>query len=176
MANKQLILLRHAKSDWYSSAPSDHARPLNHRGRRDAPKVGRWLREQGYAPQRIICSTARRTRETLQLAYDAADWGDLATDINIDFDDALYMASASAIVDIITENLSAHDRLMIVGHNPGMDSVLLRYCPDVTMRENLSGKLMTTAAVAIIQFSGQFSGADLADAVLLEFQRPAAMA
>ncbi len=175
MANKQLILLRHAKSDWYASAHSDHARPLNHRGRRDAPKVGRWLSQNGYEPERIVSSTANRTRETLQLVFDATDWGKIATDINIDFDDALYLASESTIVGMITDNLSTCDRLMIVGHNPGMDSVLLGYCPDVTVSNNLNNKLMTTAAVAIIQFSGQFSGAGLSDAVLLEFQRPAEM-
>ncbi|WP_423909397.1 SixA phosphatase family protein [Candidatus Spongiihabitans sp.] len=173
MANKQLILLRHAKSDWHSSAQSDHARPLNHRGRKDAPKVGRWLSENGYEPERIVSSTANRTRETLQLAYDATDWGKIATDINIDFDDALYLASESTIVDIITDNLSACDRLMIVGHNPGMDSVLLGYCPNVTvtLSHKLGNKLMTTATVAIVQFSG----ADLSDPVLLEFHRPAEM-
>lgn len=167
MANKQLILLRHAKSDWHAEAQSDHARPLNHRGRMDAPKVGRWLSEKGYEPHRIVCSTANRTRETLQLAYNETDWGK----VDIDFDEALYLASESTIVDIITDNLNAYERLMIVGHNPGMDSVLLRYCPDVTVMPNirLGNKLMTTAAIAVIQFSG---GVGFADAALLAFQRP----
>lgn len=169
MANKQLILLRHAKSDWHSEARSDHARPLNHRGRKDAPKVGRWLSAQGYQPQRIVSSTANRARETLQLACDASAWGKL----DIDFDDTLYLASETAIVELITNNLRVCDRLMIVGHNPGMDSVLLGYCPDISvaLNDNLGHKLMTTATLAIIQFSG----ADLADALLLEFQRPAEM-
>ena len=59
---RRLILLRHAKSDW-PDVP-DRDRPLAKRGRRDAPKIGRWLREHGYLPDIVICSDARRTRQT----------------------------------------------------------------------------------------------------------------
>jgi phosphohistidine phosphatase len=59
---RRLILLRHAKSDW-PDVP-DRDRPLAKRGRRDAPKIGRWLREHGYLPDTVICSDARRTRQT----------------------------------------------------------------------------------------------------------------
>ncbi|HXT88463.1 MAG TPA: histidine phosphatase family protein, partial [Trebonia sp.] len=64
-ADRRLLLLRHAKSDWPDVA--DHERPLAKRGRRDAPVVGRWLRTSGYLPDAVICSTAARARQTWEL-------------------------------------------------------------------------------------------------------------
>uniref|UniRef100_UPI0035189862 SixA phosphatase family protein n=1 Tax=Nioella sp. TaxID=1912091 RepID=UPI0035189862 len=63
---KRLILMRHAKSDWSLGQP-DAARPLNARGQRSAEAMGDWLREKGYLPDQILCSSAQRTRETLDL-------------------------------------------------------------------------------------------------------------
>ena len=65
-AGRKVVLLRHAKSAW-PDVP-DHDRPLARRGRRDAPVMGRWLRAAGYLPDQVVCSTARRARETRQLA------------------------------------------------------------------------------------------------------------
>ena len=162
MATKQLIILRHGKSDWHSGARTDHERPLNDRGRVDAERVGRWLGENGYRPDQIACSTATRTRETIDLVSNAADW----EKVGVEYDDSLYLASESTIVEIAADGLRDYDRFVIVGHNPGMDDVLLRFCPNVTASQN--HKLMTTAAIAIIQFSGP----DLVDPELVEFRRP----
>src|ERR1019366_8700761 len=72
--NRRLVLLRHAKSAWPGPpAPPDHDRPLAGRGRRDAPAVGRWLREAGCVPDQVWCSTAQRAVQTWQLA--AAELG-----------------------------------------------------------------------------------------------------
>jgi phosphohistidine phosphatase len=162
MAAKQLRILRHGKSDWYSGARTDHDRPLNDRGRTDAERVGRWLSENEFLPDQIVCSTAVRTRETIDLVSKAADW----EGVEIEYDDSLYLASESTIVGIASEYLRECDRLLIVGHNPGMDYVLLRFCPSVVASRN--HKLMTTAAVAVIQFSDS----SLDDPELLEFRRP----
>jgi len=162
MTNKQLIILRHGKSDWHSGAATDHERPLNERGRDDAGRVGQWLGNNGYRPDQVACSTAARTRETIDLVIEAAGWGIL----EIEFEDSLYLASESTIMDIIADSLRTCDRLMVVGHNPGMDYVLLGFCPDVT--ESLNHKLMTTAAFAIFEFNDS----DLAKPELVEFRRP----
>jgi phosphohistidine phosphatase len=61
---RTLILIRHTKSDWDDSGLDDHDRPLNDRGRLSAPRIGAWLAEQGFEPDAVLCSTARRTRET----------------------------------------------------------------------------------------------------------------
>lgn len=162
MATKQLILLRHAKSDWHSGTQNDHDRPLNHRGRKDAPEVGSWLNSKGILPDCIICSSAVRTRETLQLVLEIAEWGE----VDCVFEEAMYHASEDVIVNIIYDNLISYDRLLIVGHNPSMDMVLLRFCPNVT--PNVNHKLMTTGSVAVIEFNDEH----LTHQKLIEFARP----
>ncbi len=78
----RLIIMRHAKSDWNSGAASDHARPLNKRGRRDAPRVANRLGELGWQPDYVISSDSRRTRETLELMLPHLNHG---SDPTVDF-------------------------------------------------------------------------------------------
>lgn len=162
MATKQLILLRHAKSDWYSAASADHDRPLNDRGRRDAPRVGAWLGRNDYRPERILCSSAERTRETLNLVIHGSNWEDIPTDVSSD----LYHAGESFLADRIADGFSYCGALMVVGHNPGMDLLVMRFCPGLEPGAN--GKLMTTAACAIIGFDDE----DLTNPGLIDFRRP----
>ena len=162
MATKRLILLRHAKSDWYSGVIYDHDRPLNDRGCRDAPRVGKWLSQNGYKPEHCLCSSAGRTQQTLSLLIHGSGWESIPTDILTD----LYHAGESSLVDQIATGFSYCDTLMVVGHNPGMDMVLMRFCPQIESSTN--GKLMTTAACAIIGFDGE----DLSNPVLIDFRRP----
>jgi phosphohistidine phosphatase len=85
--DRTLVLLRHAKSAW-PDVP-DHERPLARRGQRDAPVMGRWLRAAGYLPDQVICSTARRARDTWQLAQTT-----LRVTAPVSFDRGAYQASA----------------------------------------------------------------------------------
>ena len=162
MAKKQLILLRHAKSDWYSGVGVDHDRPLNERGRRDAPGVGAWLGENGYRPQHILCSSATRTRQTLELLTRASGWGSISTDMSAD----LYHADESLLTYRIAAGFRSCDCLMVVGHNPGMDILVTRFCPQIEPSTN--GKLMTTAACAVIGFDDE----GLGNLGLIDFRRP----
>jgi phosphohistidine phosphatase len=91
---RRLVLLRHAKSAWPDMP--DHERPLARRGQRDAPVMGHWLRTAGLVPDLVLCSTARRARETWQLARSG-----LGTGPPVRFDDRLYEASAAALLDFI---------------------------------------------------------------------------
>ncbi len=163
MANKQLVLLRHAKSDWYSGSRTDHDRPLNGRGRRDAPRVGKWLRENGYRPDLIWCSSAERTRQTLRLALQGSEWKE---DIPVELSSDLYHAGESFLADRISTGFSDCDTLMVVGHNPGMELLVTRFCPRIEPDAN--GKLMTTAACAVIGFDN----GGLNSPVLIDFRRP----
>ena len=104
-----LILTRHAKSAWDSSAPSDHARPLNKRGRHSATALGHWLRERGHIPDQVISSPSQRTRET----YERMNLGAPAM-----FVERLYHAHADIIFQVLSE--AEHPRTMILGHNPGI--------------------------------------------------------
>ncbi len=146
MATRRLVLLRHAKSDWYSGAATDFDRPLNNRGRRDAPRVGRWLHLNALTPDVVCCSSALRTRQTLEL---------VGTELGLSMADLhylgeLYHASEGEITGVVEDYLPGDGTLMVVGHNPGMESTLLEYCPDLQVPAD--GKLMPTAAVAVVEW------------------------
>ncbi|ATG44766.1 histidine phosphatase family protein [Phaeobacter sp. LSS9] len=117
-----LILTRHAKSAWDTSAPSDHARPLNNRGRHSAAAVGTWLREIGMIPDQVISSSAQRTRETCDLM----ELGAPAV-----FIERLYHASAEILFQVLRE--AEHKRVLVLGHNPGLAAFahsIVRHPPD----------------------------------------------
>ena len=115
---RRLILLRHAKSAWPDVA--DHERPLAGRGRRDAPVAGRWLRESGYVPDRVLCSTARRARETWELAEEA-----LGAHPRTTFEQRVYGATPAELLALARETPSDVRALMIVGHEPAMRDLTL---------------------------------------------------
>ncbi len=120
----ELLLLRHAKSDWHTGAQTDHARPLNERGRQAAPKMGRFMHRNDLIPDRILCSTAVRTRETcagLQTMWPHT--------VPTDYVDAIYEARLEALLDTIAPCLRAGTRLLVVGHNPGMEKLLHHLVP-----------------------------------------------
>ena len=110
---KTLLLARHAKSDWETAGLRDHDRPLNARGRRDAPVMARRLRDDGVSLQRIVSSTAIRARST-------ADEYAAAFGLAVVEEPALYAASARTILGIASALPDAVEVAMLVGHNPGM--------------------------------------------------------
>lgn len=116
---KTLLILRHAKSDWSEPALTDHERPLNKRGRRDAPRMGRLLQEVGLAPDLIVSSTAKRACETVENLIEAADFqGD------VQFTDTLYLARPDEYAAVLKRLPDAVDSVMVVGHNPGLEHLL----------------------------------------------------
>lgn len=135
---KQLLLMRHAKSDWSADHSTDHDRPLNQRGVRSARAIGRLLKDEGEVPQLVVTSSAVRARTTAQLAAEAGDWGS-----EIVVDSRLYGTGADAAIQVAAE-AGAPDRLMLVGHQPTW-SILVSI---------LSGESvdMKTATVAMIAF------------------------
>lgn len=136
--SRQLILMRHAKSDWTSESLSDHDRPLNRRGRRDAPKMAAWLADQNRVPNVILISTSIRTKETVALMID--QWKQEPITI---FTEQLYQASPEEIVRAIHVDGKVAGRLMVVAHNPGMTGLVSQFAGE--FRE------MATAAVAVFQ-------------------------
>ena len=136
---KTLLLMRHAKSSHDGDGP-DHERPLNERGRRDAPRMAERLAEAGLVPDRILCSTARRAVETAELFVAAAGF-----DEAVEFRKRLYHAPPADILDVIVECGAAANRLMVVAHNPGLEELVAR----------LTGAAggMPTAAVARIEIA-----------------------
>lgn len=107
-----LLLIRHAKSDWGTAATGDHDRPLGDRGRRDAPRMAAWVAAQGLAPLEVLCSDARRTRETLELMR--PEW---APSPSVVHDPSLYHATPEAMLEAIGR--ATAPRVAVVAHNPG---------------------------------------------------------
>ena len=106
---RRLILMRHAKSSWGNATLSDHARPLNGRGRDSAKVLGDWLRQQQYLPDESLCSSAARTRETLAR---------LNLDTPTQFLDILYHASPQSMFKTLSRANGAC--VLMLGHNPGI--------------------------------------------------------
>lgn len=163
----ELLILRHAKSDWHAGYGQDIHRPLNKRGRRQATLVGEWLGKQQLMPQMVICSPARRTMETLELVMDVAG----EQDISVDYRQGLYLAGLSTLLEQIGQTPDSISRLMIVGHNPGMEDLLIHLSRDEPEYTH-SGKLMTTANLAWLELARNYQQPAEHSAVLKRLIRP----
>jgi phosphohistidine phosphatase len=133
------MLLRHAKSSWKDSGIADHDRPLNKRGKKIGPQMGRLLSTEGLMPDLILSSTAVRARETAEAAAKASSYKG-----PIELLDSLYLATAGQILSEAQSHApDSVARLLLIGHNPGMEDLV----------EILSGKRETfpTAALAVFE-------------------------
>jgi phosphohistidine phosphatase len=135
---KTLLILRHAKSSWSNAQIGDHQRPLNERGKRDAPRVGRRLQREGPAPDLIISSSAERALATAEAVALAAEY-----DQEIAVTRSLYHAGVQECIELLQGLPDRVNVVMIVGHNPGLEELLFA----------LSGEreFLTTAALAEIE-------------------------
>jgi phosphohistidine phosphatase len=116
---KTLLLMRHAKSGWKEKNTQDHERPLNKRGRRDAPRMGTQLKDRELIPQLILCSSALRARQTAELVAEAAGYTD-----EIIYLDELYMSEVDENLNALRELPDSIERVMLIGHNPGLETML----------------------------------------------------
>jgi len=134
---KTLFILRHAKSSWDDPDLADFDRPLNDRGRKAAPFMGRLMQRNGFVPSVILSSPALRARETAMLVK-----ADAASNAEMEFEDRIYEASPQTLLQVASGIDNRYESAMIVGHNPGMEG-FIRF---------LTGKLesMPTAALAVI--------------------------
>jgi phosphohistidine phosphatase len=117
---KRLYLLRHAKSDWNDSSLSDIERPLSPRGVAAAPKVAEVMQSEGLLPELVICSPARRTRETWDLIGNCLD-----SEPPSQIDERLYLASPGELISLIQEQPDDLGSVMLIGHNPGMEAITM---------------------------------------------------
>lgn len=124
---KTLLLVRHAKSSWEHPGVSDHDRPLNDRGLRDAPVMGQRLAERGVAPDVILSSTALRARSTAELIAHALGFGAA----RVVTDERLYGASADEVLRIIGELDGDLACAIVVGHNPETASLAHEFSDEI---------------------------------------------
>jgi phosphohistidine phosphatase len=117
MATRTLVILRHAKAVTPDGS-ADLLRALTHRGRTDAAAAGRWLVDMGYLPDLVLCSPARRTRET---------WHGVAEQLTraprTEYVEALYGADLSELVDVVAEADPDATTVLLIGHNPGLSQL-----------------------------------------------------
>ncbi len=162
------MLLRHAKSDW-PDVP-DRDRPLAKRGRRDAPLIGRWLHDHGYLPEAVVCSAARRTRETWELLAP-----ELGGSPSVTFEPRAYAASALTLLYLVGELPAAYRAALLLGHNPAISELAtsLVQPPAGDGAPSPPGIRFPTAAVAVLEFSGDWADLAPGQANLLDFAAPA---
>lgn len=112
---KTLLIMRHAKSSWANTRLGDHDRPLNDRGRQDAPRMGRLLLEQALTPDLIVTSSAERALSTAEAVALASDY-----EAQLVVTRLLYHADPETILEVVGRHGAAAETVLVVGHNPGM--------------------------------------------------------
>ena len=162
-----LVLMRHAKSDWNADYWQDFDRPLSKRGHRDAARMSKWLAKQGLKSVSLISSTALRARETSEYLIS----GLALHPSNCSLEEKLYACDRGTILDIVKAQSRQSSRCIIVAHNPALDEVLEYLCPD-SVSYTGTGKLMTTAAVAILSYTRSASKQEFESIKLRAFMRP----
>ena len=146
MTTQTLLIMRHAKSDWSANEP-DFDRPLNKRGLKDAEKMGTWLKQQKLVPDLIVSSPAHRAKQTIKIVCEQ-----LGKDVaEIIWDKRIYEAALDNLLEVIAEHGKHAKCMLLTGHCPGLDYLVAYLSRDEPAR-NGENKLMTTAAIAVVEF------------------------
>lgn len=125
---KTLTIIRHAKSSWKDDTLRDRDRPLNTRGERDAPEMGRRIADAGIRPSLIVSSPARRAWSTAKVIARAIDYPQEF----LQREDDLYLANVNRILDVLVAQDSGFNSIMLFGHNPGLTDFANYLVPGVT--------------------------------------------
>ena len=146
---KTILLLRHAKSSWSDPGLQDFDRPLNQRGREAAPRMGRYMKEQGLVPDLVLCSAACRALQTWELVAEALDSNCQVKQLR-----GLYLASAKQLLDALRRAPDEAGCVLLIGHNPGMERLASSLSGPGSNPEALArlGEKFPTSALAEFQF------------------------
>lgn len=159
---RTLVLMRHAKSD-YPDGVSDHRRPLAPRGEREAALAGDWIRANLSPVEAVLCSSATRTRQTLERSGITAP----AT-----FSDRLYEASPGIVIEEINGLADDVATLLVVGHEPVMSSLALSLANEATANSNAAQQISAkypTSAIAVLRVGAPWAELQLGSAELVDF-------
>ena len=160
----QLIVLRHAKSDW-PVGTADHERPLARRGIRDATAVGRWLAAGLGTPDTVWCSSARRTQST---------WTALAAELaeppEATVDERVYEADVESLLAVLAESPRKSGLVLLIGHNPGVQDLVLALTDHGKSEARaLAETKFPTCGLAVLEVAGQWSELGSGQATMTEF-------
>ena len=162
---KRLLLIRHAKSSWDDPALSDHDRPLAPRGRRAAERMREHLEAGDVRPGLVLCSSSKRTCETLDLLAPAF------ADAERSIEEGLYGADATELLERLHEVPDDLPTVALIGHNPGVQDLALGVAGEGEDLDRIREKF-PTGALAILGFDGPWQGLAVGTARLLSFVTP----
>ncbi|MGD8912041.1 MAG: histidine phosphatase family protein [Candidatus Thiodiazotropha sp.] len=166
---RELMLLRHGKSDW-SQQLDDFKRPLKDRGKRGAQRMGVWLLQQRLQPDFVISSPAERAIVTAQKTIKTMG-GDASA---IKQDRRIYAANVNELLEVLADVPAESKRVMLVGHNPGLE-MLTEYLHGQRIPMPSDGKLIPTATLALIEMPDDWRDLQAGDGELLSLVRPSSM-
>ena len=158
---KRILLLRHAKSSWDDPALSDHDRPLAPRGLRATAAIAGYLRSGELKVDLVLCSSARRARETLERL------GDALGDADTSLEDGLYAANDDELLDRLRRVPAEVDAVAVIGHNPGLHDLAV-----ALTRAGRKLERYPTGALAVLEFEGSWTDLDSGHARLVSFVKP----
>jgi phosphohistidine phosphatase len=166
---KTLLLLRHAKSSWSDAGASDFGRPLSDRGRRVAPLIAAHLTAANLLPDLVLCSAARRTRETLALMLPG-----LPGDAVLRIESGLYEANAATLLKRLRHIESTVGTVLVIAHNPGLEDLATTICGggDEDLRRRMDEKFPTAALAVFVVDAARWIGLRKGSAILTDFVLP----
>jgi phosphohistidine phosphatase len=163
---KRLYLLRHAKSSWDDPTLADHDRPLAPRGRRAAKVMAKHLGRKGIAPELVLCSPSRRTRQTLTRIAPS-----MGKSPDVQIEPGLYAASAPVLLEVLHEVPDEVESVMLIGHNPGIQDLALSLARAGSKSARVRSKF-PTAALATLEHKGSWRELAPGSAELVSFVKP----
>jgi phosphohistidine phosphatase len=163
---KRVYLLRHAKSSWKEPSLADRERPLAPRGRRAAKAIARHLRAQAIDPDLVLCSPARRARETLERIEGVFERGAVRVE------PALYEATPDALLELLRGTPATAGSVLVIGHNPSLQELALTLARPSARRQELAGKFPTAALATLELAATGWQHIEPGGADLTAFVRP----
>lgn len=163
---KRLALLRHAKASWELAGQLDYERGLTERGVSDCALARELITARGIEPELVLCSGARRARETLENVAAA-----LPSSATITYEDAIYQADAERLFEVLAQVENSQRSVMLIGHNPSMHDFAVELAAGDDRIDELAGAF-PTAAIAEFAFEGDWSDLSAGSARLVSFARP----
>lgn len=164
---RQLLLLRHAKSDWEAEFVADFERPLAKRGKKAARRIANWMKDAGIFPEHVICSPAVRTRKTLARVSKVLD----LNEAEVEWADSIYEAEPQALLETLQHAPANVKSLMLVGHNPGLELLIEDLAVEAPTLP-ADGKLMPAGALAVLETESAWRELTSGCAEVLNIVRP----
>lgn len=164
---RELLILRHAKSDWDAGVSKDFKRPLAKRGKKDAPRIGKWLYREGLVPDLIISSPAKRARQTAERVCKSLD----CNKKKIQWRDEVYEASSADLLGLLKRCPSDAQSVLLIGHNPGLEELIIYLAGD-EVETPADGKLLPTATLARLEVPDDWGALARGCGQLLTITRP----